>query len=113
MTNQLILSIVKEEKLLQWTRVEEAPPYSEIEVLRALDQLQAEASHQFSDDAIAALYTMLAYHRLDRHHRADDLTINLLERSQKYKKNLTVRDSLQFIMYFNEYFEYLVLLKII
>src|SRR5690625_6994359 len=43
MTNQLILSIVKEEKLLQWTRVEEAPPYSEIEVLRALDQLQAEA----------------------------------------------------------------------
>src|SRR5690625_3476588 len=112
MTNQLILSIVKEETLLQWTRVEEAPPYLEIEVLRALDQLQAEASHHFSDDAIAALYTMLAYHRLDRHHRADDLTKNLLERSQKYKKNLPVRDSLQSIMYFNDLFEHLASLKL-
>ncbi|WP_440895527.1 AAA family ATPase [Amphibacillus sp. Q70] len=100
MTNHLILSKVKEPELLEWTQVVKTPPYQEIEVLRALDQLQAEP-HDFSDHAVAILYTMLAYHRLKRHQTTDSLTPRLLDQAKQLKDDLPIRENLQEIRYYS------------
>jgi len=95
-TNHLIFSKVKEAELLQWIDIETTPPYQEIEVLRALDQLEAEPDH-FSKEAEAALYTMLAYHRLKRNHATDNLTTRLLDRANQLDQNLDTERSLRAI----------------
>src|SRR5699024_7282136 len=57
--------------------------------------------HDFSDQAIAILYTMLAYHRLNRHHTTDDLTQKLLDRAQQLKPDLETQQSLRSIRYYS------------
>lgn len=111
MTNQLILSKIKESELLKWTQIEDSPPYREIEVLRALDQMQAEA-HDFSDQAEAILYTMLAYHRLNRHQMADQLTLKLLAEAKQLKKDLAILDTLQTVIHFSSVLQQLTKLNI-
>lgn len=77
MTNHLILSKIKESELLKWNDLNIAPPYDEIDCLRAIDQIYAEPD-RLSSKAIAVLYVMLSYHRLMRHHETDRLTDRLL-----------------------------------
>lgn len=111
MTNHLILSKVKEPELLKWTQIEKSPPYQEIEVLRALDQLQAEP-HDFSDHAVAVLYTMLAYHRLKRHQTNDQLTLRLLDQAKQLKNDLPIQEMLYSIRHFSTVLERLTSLNI-
>ena len=106
MTNHLIFSKVKEAELLQWTNIEESPPYTEIEVLRALDQLQAEPDH-YSKEAETILYTMLAYHRLRRNQASDKLTKLLLDRAEKLGGDVTIQKSLHSIIYYQAVMDHL------
>src|SRR5699024_4631389 len=110
-TNHLIFSKVKEAELLQWTDIETTPPYQEIEVLRALDQLEAEPNH-FSKEAEAALYTMLAYHRLKRNHATDNLTTRLLDRANLLDQDLDTEQSLRAIRHYQAVIEHLATLQL-
>ncbi|SEN48592.1 AAA+-type ATPase, SpoVK/Ycf46/Vps4 family [Amphibacillus marinus] len=77
MTNHLILSKIKEESLLNWNQINNEIPYTEIEILRALDQIIVEPD-QLSDQAVSTLRVMLAFHRLVRQHDTDELAEKLL-----------------------------------
>lgn len=111
MTNHLIFSKVKEAELLQWTDIETTPPYQEIEVLRALDQSEAEPGH-YSNEAEAALYTMLAYYRLKRNHATDNLTARLLDRANQFGEDFEIQKSLRAIRHNQSVLDHLSSLKL-
>lgn len=111
MTNHLIFSTVKEETLLDWTSINEQPPYREIDCLRAIDQIRAEPE-QLSDRAIAALHVMLAYHRLLRHQDTDPLSSKLLTIAKTYDEAFPMIQSLNQFKDFYQILQYLLVLHV-
>lgn len=111
MTNHLIFSKVKEVELLQWTDIETTPPYQEIDILRALDQSEAEPDH-YSNEAVAALYTMLAYYRLKRNNTSDNLTARLLDRANQYGEDFEIQKSLRAIIHYQSVLDHLISLEL-
>ncbi len=106
LTNHLILSKIKESELIAWDNIEQLPPYNEIEVLRALDQIQAE-EHALSEQAVATLHVMLAFHRLLRHQDTDELVQQLLTKASNIHAHLPVQQELQTVLSFFVVFQHL------
>lgn len=94
MTNHLILSKIEEQTVLDWGDLDKTPPYEEIDLLRALDQIE-KGEHNFSTPVIATLYVMLAFRRLSRHKKSDQLIDVLLERASKFDQSLSVYQSIR------------------
>jgi SpoVK/Ycf46/Vps4 family AAA+-type ATPase len=104
MTNHLIFSKINEATLLNWTDIDQSPPYREIDCLRAIDQYRAEPE-KLSDTAVSALHTMLVYHRLKRHHDVDHLSDKLLTLAKEYDADFPMIDTLAQIKQFYRVFQ--------
>ncbi|MBM7540785.1 AAA family ATPase [Amphibacillus cookii] len=99
MTNHLILSKINEQTIIEWDNIETTPPYSEIDILRALDQVKVDTD-QLSKHAEAILHVMLAFHRLVRHEEQDQLAQNLLDIAAKMEPSLSIHHKLQSIKHY-------------
>lgn len=66
-----------EQQIQSWSTISDLPPLNEVEVLRSIDDvLQDENSSEFN---LAGLYTMLAFYRLRRNYKSDQVTDTLLK----------------------------------
>lgn len=93
MTNYAILSKIKEKQVLAWDDLDKVAPYKELDLLRALDQIE-KGEHHLTETAISGLYTMLAFQRLVRHKNSDELVDVLLDKAATYDDTVPVYQSL-------------------
>lgn len=67
------------EKIYSWTNIEKNPPFTEVELLRIMDEVNQHTLRLESKDALAILYAMLIYYRLKRNVTDDHLNSSLTE----------------------------------
>lgn len=106
MTNHLILSKIDEQHVLNWDDLEKKPLYSEIDLLRALDQIE-KGEHQFSNQTVAILYAMLAFQRLVRHKNNDELIHVLLNKAASYDDSVPIYYALMSVKQYMQIFHLL------
>ncbi|WP_112180992.1 AAA family ATPase [Paraliobacillus zengyii] len=96
---------ITEAEIIKWDTLETEVPLTEVDTLRMLDQLESN-ERDYSKQAIAVLYSMLAFHRLKRLENSDYLIDLLLDKAASYDDTVTVYQSLRDIKtYFHFYNE--------
>ncbi|SDI99883.1 AAA family ATPase [Salimicrobium halophilum] len=77
----------------QWTSLETAPPWSETEILRMLDEHSLEPAEE------ALLYVAYAYYRLQRYPEGDALSPYILKRAKEKKQTLKLARDMEVVQH--------------
>lgn len=96
---------ITETEIMKWDTLETEVPLTEVDTLRILDSLESNEM-VYSEQAVAVLYSMLAFHRLKRLEDSDYLIDLLLDKAASYDDAVVVYQSLRYIKtYFHFYNE--------